>query len=46
MWVKFKGLLVAFEGRLKGGFILILVQYDAFVIPKLRVHVSIEFLGC
>ena len=43
--VEFKGLLVAFERRLEGGFVLILIQDDAFVIPKLRIHVGIELLG-
>ena len=45
LWVEFKSLLVAFECRLEGGFVLILVQDYAFMIPKLWVHVRIELLG-
>ena len=45
LWVEFKSLFIAFECRLKGGFVLILVQDYAFMIPKLWVHVRIELLG-
>ena len=43
--VKLKSLLVAFEGRLERGFVFILVQDDALVVPKLGIHVSVKFLG-